>query len=103
MFKIVAPIAGLYVATLWAAAQAPSAATLSLSLKTMNKALAGCRESYTRVYPGLKEPLLKPIVGADNYDKDLKNLDHAEAFTSFLITHPDKMSGKMLVAVVVNL
>jgi hypothetical protein len=98
MFKSAAPL-GLYAATLCAAAQAPSAATLDLSLKTMNRALAGCRESYTQVYPGSQEPFIKPIVGADNYDKDLKSLDHAEAFTSFMLAHPDKVSGKMLVAV----
>jgi hypothetical protein len=38
-------------------------------------------------------------VGAENYYKDLKSLDHAETFTSFLIAHPDKVSGKVLVAV----
>jgi hypothetical protein len=90
MFKIVAPLVGFYAAMLCAVAQAPSAATLSLSIKTMNKALAGCREPYARVYPGSKEPLLKPIVGADNYDKDLKSLGHAAAYTTFMLAHPKR-------------
>jgi hypothetical protein len=84
---------------LCASAQAPSTATMNLSLKTMSKALAGCRESYTRVYPGTNEPFLRRIVGEDNYNKDMLSLGHAEAFTSFLIAHPDKLSGKMLVAI----
>jgi hypothetical protein len=46
------------------------------------KALAGCHESYTRVYGG---PILKPIVGTDNYNKDVLSLGHAEAYISFLI------------------
>jgi hypothetical protein len=81
-----------------ASPQAPPAATLNLSLKTMSKALAGCRESYARVYAGTIGPFLRPIVGADNFDKDMLSLGHAEAYTSFLIAHPDKVSGKMLVA-----
>jgi hypothetical protein len=99
MLKTFSIAAILCTASLCASAQAPSTATLSLSLKTMSKALAGCRESYTRIYPGMKEPFLKPIVGADNYNKDMLSLGHAEAFTSFLIAHPDKLSGKMLVAI----
>lgn len=85
-----------------ASAQAPPAATLNLSLKTMNKALVGCRESYIRVYSGTNRPFLLPIVGADNYNKDMLSLGHAEAFTSFLIAHPDKVSGKMLVTILLS-
>jgi hypothetical protein len=40
------------------AAQAPSTETLALSLKTMNKALSGCRESYTQVQLELPLPSL---------------------------------------------
>jgi hypothetical protein len=83
----------------YASAQAPSAATLNLSFKAMNRALAGCHESYTRIYAGDDGPLLKPIVGTDNYNKDLLSLEHAEDFTRYLIAHPDKVSGKLLVAI----
>jgi hypothetical protein len=99
MLKTRGLAAALCATCLCASAQAPSTATLSLSLKTIGKALAGCRESYTHVYPGTKGPFLRPIVGADNYDKDLVSLGHAETFTSFVIAHPDKTSGRVLVAI----
>jgi hypothetical protein len=65
----------------------------------MSKALAGCRESYTRVYPGDNEPFLKPIVEADNYDKQVAVLGSAEKATNFLIAHPEKITGMILIAV----
>lgn len=80
-------------------AQAPSTATLTLSLKTMSKALAGCRESYTRVYPGSTAPLLKSVVGTDNYNKTLMSLGQAEKMTNVLIARPDKVAGRFLVAI----
>ena len=67
--------------------------------KDHEQSLGGMLESYTRVYPGTKGPFLKPIVGTDNYNKDMMSLGRAEAFTSFLLAHPDKLSGKMLVAI----
>jgi hypothetical protein len=82
-----------------ALAQTPSADTMRLSVRTMSKALAGCRESYTRVYSGDSEPLLMAIVGTDNYEKDLTSLERAQNFANVLIAHPDKLSGKLLVAI----
>jgi hypothetical protein len=82
-----------------AAAQAPSTSTLSLSLKTISKALPGCRETYTRTSSGAKEPMLMSIVGQDNYEKDITSLGHAETFVNALIAKPDITSGKILVAI----
>jgi hypothetical protein len=65
----------------------------------MSKALAGCREVYTRVDRGTAEPLMMHVVGKDNYEKDLVSLGHAEKITNFLIAHPDKTTGKALVLI----
>jgi hypothetical protein len=92
-------MAVLLMCSLSANAQFPSSDTLALSLRTMSKALAGCREVYTRVERGTTEPLMTHVVGKDNYDKDLESLGHAEKITNFLIAHPDKTSGKTLVAI----
>ena len=81
------------------AQKAPSSETLLLSLKRLSKALAGCREIYTRVQPGAASPLLKLVVGADGYDKDMMSLGRAEKFTKFLIEHPDQIRGGLLVAI----
>jgi hypothetical protein len=81
------------------AAQAPSTETLLLSLKTMNKAFAGCRETYMRPKEGSAEPLLKEVIGAENYGKDIASLDHAEKITTFLVAHPSQISGKALVLI----
>src|ERR1017187_6207701 len=81
------------------AAQAPSIDTLALSLKTMRKALSGCRESYTRVQPGASAPLVKLAIGADAYDKDLKSLDEAKKFSDSLVANPSRITGQALVAV----
>jgi hypothetical protein len=67
--------------SLSAAAQAPSAETLNLSLRTVSKALASCHDTYARVLPGHTEPLLKIALGAQNYDNDLTSLGHAEKVT----------------------
>ena len=97
MLRRSALLALLGASAMISAAQAPSVATLSLSLKTMSKALAGCRESYTRTYEGVS--LLRSVVGADNYNKDMTSLGYAESFVNNLIGHPGKMSGKALVAI----
>lgn len=77
----------------------PSAEALRLSLKTMGKALTGCRENYTFALPGSTSPLLKMVNGDDGYKKTLTSLDKAENFIKFLLEHPEKMSGRMLVAI----
>jgi hypothetical protein len=81
------------------AQKAPAPETLVLSLKTVGKALAGCREVYTRVQLGATSPLLKLVVGADGYDKDMTSLSQAEKFTAFLIEHPEQIKGRVLVAI----
>jgi hypothetical protein len=82
-----------------AMAQPPSSPTLGLSLKTMSKALAGCRESYTRVYPGASAPLSESLVGVENYKTDLKSLTASEKLANFLIAHPEQVTGKILVMI----
>ena len=65
--------------------------------------LYGGRPRYQRILytclPRYKGPFLKPIVGTDNYNRDMMSLGRAEAFTTFLLAHPDKLSAKMLVAI----
>ncbi len=93
-------LCALAVFSSYAVAQnAPPSEALVLSLKTVNKALAGCRETYTRVQPGATSPLLKLLVGAEGYDKTMMSLDRAEKFSKFLIDHPDQIKGGMLVAI----
>jgi hypothetical protein len=92
-------LAVLLAATLSSSAQAPSKDTIVLSLKTMNKALSGCRMTYAQRKENSTEPLLRNIIGSENYDKDLMSLGHAEKITSFLIAHPDQISGKSLVMI----
>ena len=92
-------MAVLLTCSLSAHAQFPASDTLTLSLRTMSKALAGCREVYTRVDRGTTEPLMIHVVGKDNYEKDLVSLGHAEKITNFLIAHPDKTTGKALVLI----
>jgi hypothetical protein len=77
----------------------PSTETIVLSLKTVSKALAGCREVYTWVQPGATSPLLKLVVRADGYNRTLMSLEKAEKFSRFLIEHPDQIKGGMLVAI----
>jgi hypothetical protein len=64
-------MAVLLTCSLSANAQSPASETLTLSLRTMSKALAGCREVYTRADRGTTEPLMRNVVGKDNYEKDL--------------------------------
>ncbi len=92
-------MAVLLTCSLSANAQSPASDTLTLSLRTMSKALAGCREVYTRVDRGTTEPLMRKVVGKENYEKDLVSLGHAEKITNFLIAHPDRTSGKALVLI----
>ena len=93
-------ISGLFLAlSMHSFAQPPSTETIILSLKTMNKSLAGCRESYKLVATGTSAPLIKLVIGADSYNKDLESLDGAEEFVSLLIEHPNRITGKGLVAV----
>jgi hypothetical protein len=82
-----------------ARAEAPSTATITLSLKTISKALAGCREIYTQVLPGATMPLIKQALGAEAYEKDMQSLGNAETVTNGLIKNPDKIAGKWLVLV----
>jgi hypothetical protein len=77
---------------------APSSETIVLSLKTMSKALAGCREVYTWVQPGMTSPLLKVVIG-DGYSQTLMSLEKAEKLSKFLVEHPDQIKGGMLVAI----
>ena len=81
-------------------AQAPSASTLDLSLRTMSKALDSCRIAYTRVFPGAREPLVKRIIGEADYKLDLLALSRADSIAKGLISRPSSMSGRALVALV---
>ncbi len=92
-------LAVVLAATLPAFAQVPSKETLILSLKTMNKALSGCRTTYTQPTDNSTQPLLRTIIGPENYDKDLMSLGHAEKLTSFFIAHPEQITGKSLVMI----
>jgi hypothetical protein len=92
-------MAVLLTCSLSANAQSPASDTLTLSLRTMSKALAGCREVYTRVERETAEPLLMHVVGKENYEKDLTSLSQAEKITNFLVAHPDRTSGKALVII----
>ena len=92
-------IAALLACSIPASAQMPSYETLALSLRTVSKALAACRETYTHVDRESTEPFMKEVVGKENYEKDLTSLGHAENVTNFLIAHPDKISGKALVLI----
>ena len=80
-------------------AQAPSTQTITLSLKTIGKALAGCRETYTQTWPGAKVALIKEVLGAEAYEKDMSSLGSAEKLTNALIARPEKISGQALVFV----
>lgn len=92
-------LCALFAISVPAIAQVPSTETLTLSLKTISKALVGCRETYTRANRGGTQPLLREVVGIDDYAKTLSSLGHAEKITAFLISHPDRISGKALVIV----
>ena len=80
-------------------AQAPSTETLLLSLKTMSKAFAGCRATYTRPKERSAAPLLEEVIGIENYSKGIASLNHAERVTNFLVAHPAQISGKALVVI----
>jgi hypothetical protein len=82
-----------------ASAQAPSADALRVSLHSMSKALTGCQDTYTRTSAGDHEAILRPIIGADNYQKDIASLAHAEALVNGLLGQPKQISGKFLVAI----
>jgi hypothetical protein len=81
-----------------AQSRTPDPVTLSVSMKTIGKALAGCRASYVRVQDGSKIPLVKAIVGATDYEKDMTSLTHAETFVNTMVAHPKRVTGKWLVA-----
>ena len=92
-------IASAFITTVsQAQSKAPDPATLTLSMKTMGKALAGCRASYVRVQDGSKVPLVKAIIGATDYEKDMASLTHAETFVNTMAAHPERVTGKSLVA-----
>jgi hypothetical protein len=65
----------------------------------MSKALAGCRTSYLRIYPGSATPLLKTVLGPDDYNKDLMSMGTAERLVNALIANSDKVTGKALVMI----
>jgi hypothetical protein len=75
-----------------AADHAPSDETMALSLRTMSKALAACRVSYT-------DPVVKAAVGAVGYDKDMQTLTMAEKLTNFYIANSNRITGKGLVMI----
>jgi hypothetical protein len=83
-----------------AQSKAPAPATLTLSLKTMSKALAGCRATYTRLQDGTTVPLVKAIIGATDYEKDMSSLSDAETFVNTMAAHPERVTGKSLVATI---
>ncbi len=89
----------LVFAGLSAAAQTPSPDAIAVSLKTMNKTLASCKVTYTRVLPGHKDPMFQELLGKENYSKDVSSLDHALKFGEFLISNPGKISGGLLVMI----
>lgn len=39
------------------------------------------------------------MLGRDDYNKDISSLDHAQRFSDFLIAHPEKISGAILVMI----
>ena len=78
---------------------APATSTLILSLKTISKALAGCREVYTRKSIGTPKPILQLVLQPDDYDKEMKSLDTAEGITKGLLARPERLNGKLLVAI----
>ncbi|HVW08802.1 MAG TPA: hypothetical protein VHC90_09480 [Bryobacteraceae bacterium] len=77
----------------------PSTETLVLSLKTMSKALATCRDSYTKVLPPYSVPLIQQILGAKDYASDMDTIDQAEKITNALVASPGKITGQFLVLV----
>ena len=89
----------LVLASMPAAAQAPSPDAMAVSLKTMNKTLASCKTSYTHILPGHTYPMFQELLGKENYSKDVLSLDHALKFSEFLISNPGKISGELLVMV----
>lgn len=82
-----------------AVAEAPSTATLVLSLKTISKALAGCRQVYETKKSNSSIPLIKAAIGSDPYDRDMQSLTAAEKLTNGLIQNPGKITGRFLVAI----
>jgi hypothetical protein len=99
MRSTIAAIAVAFLAVVPGTAQMPSTDSVSLSLKAVSKALANCRDSYTRVHSGAQEPLVKPMIGTENYDRDVKSLSYAESSTFELLTYPHKLSGRALVGI----
>lgn len=81
-----------------AQSQAPAPATLTLSLKTMGKALSRCRASYQQGQDGTTVPLLQTIIGDSDFGKDMTSLTHAETLVNGMAAHPERVTGKVLVA-----
>jgi hypothetical protein len=73
--------------------------TLILSLKIISKALASCRESYSRELPSDTVPTIKQVLGPADYASDIETIQRAEALTNALIATPTKISGQALVLV----
>ncbi len=84
----------LCLSSLCRAQATPDTATLTPSLKTISKALAGCREVYTRKAVGTSKPILKLVLQPNDYDMEMKSLELAEGFTNRLLAHPDRMTRK---------
>jgi hypothetical protein len=79
--------------------QRPSTEVLSLSLRTIGKALTGCRESYIYQLPNSSKPFLESVVTLDEYQADLRSLNYAQSFISAAIARPEKLTGRILVAI----
>ena len=78
--------------------QAPASSTLVLSLKTMSKALGVCRVAYEQHQSGSNTPMVKAVIGASDYQKDMTGLGNAEKLVGIMIAHPDRITGQTLVA-----
>lgn len=81
-----------------ASAQAPpSTETLVLSIRTIGKAVAVCKDAYDFTAPGSKAPIAETILRSEDYARDLKSLGFATRFTDGFSAHPESISGKGLV------
>ncbi len=69
------------------------------SLKTMGKALNGCREVYTRKGVHSDVPFLQVVAGKEAYDSAMTILTTAEQLTNGILRRPEeRMAGSYLVA-----
>lgn len=97
--RLAAFVASVFMCEPFAQAQAPSTETLTLSLRTISKALAVCRGTYTQFRPGTTVSVIKRVLGTGSYEKDMSALGSAEKLTDALIESPERISGQALVMV----